>query len=133
MTDTAKTPNRSRLWGIVTGAAILALLGGLAFWFQIQAGGGMGWVGWLITATLTTIIYGMFFYFGCLMFENTLEQFIVSDTFKRKNKWLDVETKTRSSDDAKTDIWVKHYIFTRTMFAIGILPLLACIYLFWFA
>ncbi|MEM6535020.1 MAG: hypothetical protein AAGA24_06830 [Pseudomonadota bacterium] len=131
MDEGQRAPNVKRLRMVALSAAFTALLGGLAFWLQIEAGGGMGWVGWLIIATLTMIIYGISFFVGVRAFENTLEQFIVSDTFKKKNKWIDVETETRISQDRQTDMWVKHYVFARTMLAMGILPLLACIYLFW--
>ena len=131
MDERPRAPNRKRLWWIVAGAALIGGLSGLAVWLQIEAGGGMGWVGWLIAATLTMIIYGISFFVGVRAFENTLEQFIVSDTFKKKHDWIDVETETRPSDDPKVDMWVKHYVFARTMLAMGILPVLACIYLFW--
>lgn len=133
MDEQMREPNRGRLWGIVIAAGLIAAVSGAAFWLQIESGGGMGWIGYVIVATLTVIIYAICFYFAVITFENTLEGYIVSDTFKRKNKWIDVETETRSSDDAKIDAWVKHYVFARQFFAIGILPLLACIYLFWFA
>ena len=133
MSEDVDLPNRGKLWMIVLGSTIIASASGFAFWNQIESGGGMGWVGWLIIATLSMIIYGMAFYFGVILFENTLEKYIVSDTFKRKNKWIDVETETRSSQDDKVDVWVKHYVFARHMLAIGILPVLACIYLFFFA
>lgn len=133
MGDETRTPNRRRLWAIVVGAGVIALAAGLAFWSQIESGGGMGWIGYVIVATLSVIIYAIAFYFGVIMFENTLEKYIVSDTFKKKNKWIDVETETRTSDDEKIDAWVKHYVFARQFFAIGILPVLASIYLFWFA
>lgn len=125
-------PDLKKLKKIAFGAMAVALLGGFPFWQQLD-NGDIGWIGLLICGTLTVIIYGAAFYIGCLLFENTLEQYIESDTFKRKNKWVDVETKTRPSDDTAIDTWVTHYVFARTMLAIGILPLLACIYLFFIA
>jgi len=132
MEETQKPPNRSRLWQIVVGAGAIGLATSAAFWMQISAGGGMGWVGWLIIVMLGLITYSIAFYFGHRFFENSLDQYIVSDTFKRKHDWIDLETETRESGDAKVDGWVAHYKFIRTLFAMGLLPLLACIYLFFF-
>lgn len=133
MTDAPKTPNRARLWQITLAAGVIGLGTGAAFWNQIEAGGGMGWVGWLIIVMLTIISYSISFYFGHRYLEDSLDQFIVSDTFKKKHDWIDLETESRESGDAKVDGWVAHYKFIRTMFAMGLLPLIACIYLFWFA
>jgi hypothetical protein len=132
MADEMRTPNRARLWLIVLGAGVIGLGTGFSFWDQIEAGGGMGWVGWLIIAMLAIIAYSISFYFGHRAFENSLDQYIVSDTFKKKHDWIDLETESRESGDAKIDAWVGHYKFIRTMFAMGLFPLLACIYLFFF-
>ena len=87
----------------------------------------------IISIMLSIIIYSITFYFGHRYFEDSLDQYIVSDTFKRKHDWIDVETETRESGDDKIDAWVAHYKFIRIMFAMGLLPVIACIYLFWFA
>jgi hypothetical protein len=133
MTEGPKTPNRSNLWTIALVAGVIALAIGAAFWNQIEAGGGMGWVGWLIVVMLTIITYSIIFYFGHRFMEDSLDQFIVSDTFSKKHDWIDLETETRESGDLNVDGWVAHYKFIRIMFAMGVLPLIACIYLFWFA
>ncbi len=133
MAEPEKTPAGSTLWMIAGGAGVIGLGTGFAFWNQIEAGGGMGWVGWLIIVMLAIIAYSISFYFGHRMFENSLDQYIVSDTFKKKHDWIDLETESRDSGDARVDGWVAHYKFIRTMFAMGLLPLIACIYLFWFA
>jgi hypothetical protein len=133
MTEGPKTPNRSNLWTIALVAGVIGLAIGAAFWNQIEAGGGMGWVGWLIVVILTIITYSIIFYFGHRFMEDSLDQFIVSDTFSKKHDWIDLETETRESGDLKVDGWVAHYKFIRIMFAMGVLPLIACIYLFWFA
>ncbi|MEL7108163.1 MAG: hypothetical protein AAGL99_02760 [Pseudomonadota bacterium] len=133
MEETQKTPNRNRLWQIVAGAGLIGLTTSAAFWMQISAGGGMGWVGWLIIVMLGIISYSISFYFGHRFFEDSLDQYIVSDTFKRKNDWIDLETESRESGDKKIDGWVAHFKFIRAMFAMGLLPLGACVYLFFFA
>ncbi|MEO1661403.1 MAG: hypothetical protein AAFR51_10480 [Pseudomonadota bacterium] len=133
MNDELKPPNRGRLWQIVFGAGLIGLGTGALFWSVFEAGGGMGWVGWLMIVMLGIISYSISFYFGHRFFEDSLDQYIVSDTFKRKHDWIDLETETRESGDAKIDGWVAHYKFIRTMFAMGLLPLIACIYLFFFA
>ncbi len=133
MAEGPKTPNRSNLWTIALVAGVIGLAIGAAFWNQIEAGGGMGWVGWLIVVMLTIITYSIIFYFGHRFMEDSLDQFIVSDTFSKKHEWIDLETETRESGDLKVDGWVAHYKFIRIMFAMGVLPLIACIYLFWFA
>lgn len=133
MADPQNAPDGSTLWTITGVAGVIGLGTGFAFWNQIEAGGGMGWVGWLIVIMLGIITYSISFYFGHRFFENSLDQYIVSDTFKKKHGWIDLETESRDSGDAKVDGWVAHYKFIRTMFAMGLLPLIACIYLFWFA
>jgi len=130
MAEEMKVPNRGRLWGLVLVAGIIGAATGYAFWSQIEGGGGMGWVGWLIIVMLATITYSISFYFAHRFFENSLDQYIVSDTFKKKHDWIDLETESRDSGDTGIDAWVAHYKFIRTMFAMGLLPLLACIYLF---
>ncbi|MCR9268499.1 MAG: hypothetical protein ACX94B_03770 [Henriciella sp.] len=133
MAEGPKPPNRGRLWMIVLATSPIGLFTAWAFWAQIESGGGMGWVGWLIILMLGIISYSISFYFGHRFFEGTLDQYIVSDTFKKKHDWIDLETETRESGDTKIDGWVAHYKFIRTMFAMGLLPLIACIYLFFFA
>ena len=129
----AKLPNRGRLWTIVLGAGVIGLGTGFLFWDVISSYVGMGWVGWLVIVMLGLITYSISFYFGHRFFEDSLDQYIVSDTFKRKHDWIDLETETRESGDVKVDGWVAHYKFIRTIFAMGLLPLIACIYLFFFA
>lgn len=133
MGEDAREPNRARLWQIACGAGVIGLGTGFVFWDVIEAGGGMGWVGWLIIVMLGIIAYSISFYFGHRYFEDSLDQYIVSDTFGKKHDWIDLETETRESGDAKVDAWVAHYKFIRIMFAMGLLPLIACIYLFFFA
>ena len=133
MENAPKAPNRARLWQIAVGAGVVGMLTGYAFWAQIEVGGGMGWVGWLMITMLAIIAYSITFYFGHRFLEDSLDQYIVSDTFKKKHDWIDLETESRESGDATVDGWVAHYKFIRTMFAMGLLPLIACIYLFWFA
>ena len=133
MPDEQSLPNTKRLWTIAFISGAIAVLGASAFFFQISAYTTLNWVWWLIIGTLTMILYGIAFYFGVILFENTLEKYIASDTFKRKHKWIDVETETRPAETAKLDGWVSHYVFARTMLAMGILPVIACIYLFFFA
>jgi hypothetical protein len=129
----AKRPNRRRLWQIVAGAGLIGVATGAAFWNQMGGTSDLGWVGWLIIIMLALITYSISFYFGHRYLEDSLDQYIVSDTFKRKHDWIDLETETRESGDARIDGWVAHYKFIRTLFAMGLLPLIACIYIFWFA
>ena len=133
MAEETKTPNRGRLWLLVLVSGLVGSAAGFVFWSQIEAGGGMGWVGWLMITMLAIIAYSIAFYFGHRFMEDSLDQYIVSDTFKKKHDWIDLETESRESGDATVDGWVAHYKFIRTMFAMGLLPLIACIYLFWFA
>ena len=133
MGEGARDPNTARLWQITFGAGVIGLGTGFAFWDAIQAGGGMGWVGWLIIVMLGIIAYSISFYFGHRYLEDSLDQYIVSDTFSKKHDWIDLETETRESGDAKVDSWVAHYKFIRIMFAMGLLPFIACIYIFFFA
>ena len=133
MGEEARDPNTTRLWQIACGAGLVGLGTGYAFWDVIEAGGGMGWVGWLIIVMLGIIAYSISFYFGHRFLEDSLDQYIVSDTFSKKHDWIDLETETRESGDVKVNAWVAHYKFIRIMFAMGLLPLIACIYLFFFA
>ncbi|MEM6556023.1 MAG: hypothetical protein AAF642_09120 [Pseudomonadota bacterium] len=133
MADAPKTPDRGRLWTLVGVAALIGGGTGYAFWTRIAEGGGMDWVGWLMIGMLAIIAYSISFYFAHRFFEDSLDQYIVSDTFKRKHDWIDLETETRESGDARIDGWVAHYKFIRTMFAMGLLPLIAFVYLFFFS
>lgn len=133
MGEGPREPNIARLWQIACGAGVIGLGTSFAFWGAIEAGGGMGWVGWLIIVMLGIIAYSISFYFGHRYFEDSLDQYIVSDTFGKKHDWIDLETETRESGDTKVDAWVAHYKFIRIMFAMGLLPLIACVYLFFFA
>lgn len=130
MTEELRKPDQGRLWLLVLVAAVIGAGTSFGFWHQIEAGGGMGWIGWLIIVMLGIIAYSISFYFAHRFFENSLDQYIVSDTFKKKNQWIDLETESRESGDNDIDGWVAHFKFIRTMFAMGLLPLLACIYLF---
>ena len=133
MGEGARDPNIARLCQIALGAGVIGFGTGFAFWDVIEDGGGMGWVGWLIIVMLGIIAYSISFYFGHRFLEDSLDQYIVSDTFSKKHDWIDLETETRESGNAKVDAWVAHYKFIRIMFAMGLLPLIACIYLFFFA
>ena len=93
----------------------------------------MVWVGWLMIGMPAIIAYSFSFYFSHRFFEDSLYQCIVSDTFKRKHDWIDLETESRESGDARIDGWVAHYKFIRTLFAMGLLPLIAFVYLFFFS
>lgn len=134
MDEDVKPPNRARLWTIALGSLVIGSLAGFIFYAQITRDGyEIGWVFWLIILMLSVIIYSITFYFGHRFLEDSLDQYIVSDTFSKKHDWIDLETETRESGDTGIDGWVAHYKFIRTMFAMGLLPVLACIYLFWFA
>ncbi|MEO0607083.1 MAG: hypothetical protein AAFY82_02550 [Pseudomonadota bacterium] len=133
MAEHGHPPNQRRLWLIVMGAGLIGLGAGFAFWDVMASGGGMGWIGGVMVLMLGLITYSISFYFGHRLFEGSLDQYIVSDTFKRKHDWIDLETESRSSGDAKIDRWVAHYKFIRTLFAMGLLPLIAFVYLFFFA
>ncbi|MEL6829094.1 MAG: hypothetical protein AAFO63_03050 [Pseudomonadota bacterium] len=133
MTGEGRAPDATRLWLIVAGAAMVGVFTSLIFWLQIAAGGGMGWVGYLIIAMLGLTSYSISFYFGHRFFEDSLDRYIVSDTFGRKHGYLDLETETIETGDAVVDGWVAHYKFIRIIFAMGLLPLIACVYLFFFA
>ncbi|MEL7040012.1 MAG: hypothetical protein AAGL90_00715 [Pseudomonadota bacterium] len=131
--SSAPEPDPGQLRMIAAVSAFIGLITGFLFWLRIEDGGGMGWVGWLMVLMLGLITYSIAFYFGHRFFEDSLDQYIVSDTFKRKHDWIDLETETRESGDAKIDGWVAHFKFIRIMFAMGLLPLIACVYLFFFA
>ena len=134
MDEEQRLPARGRLKLIALGALVIGALGFYMFYAAVTSDGyGLNWVWWLILIMLGIIIYSITFYFGVVWFENTLEQYIVSDTFKRKHDWIDLETESRESGDRKIDAWVAHYKFARTMFAMGLLPLIAMTYLVFFA
>ena len=134
MEEEQRPPARGRLRLIALGALAIGALGFYIFYAAVSRDGyQLEWAWWLILIMLGVIIYSISFYFGVVRFENTLEQYIVSDKFGRKHKWIDVETETRESGDSKIDAWVAHYKFARTMFAMGLLPLIAMIYIVFFA
>ena len=61
MTEGQKSPRMSNLWRIAFVSGLLGVGTGAAFWNQIEAGGGMGWVGWLIVVMLAIITYSIIF------------------------------------------------------------------------
>ncbi len=131
MSEIAGTPKRERLKAIMIGSAITAFIVCFLFYNAIVSiTDGLDFIWILMLATLTGITYGCAFFIGVRLFENTLEQYIVSDEFSERNQWIDLKTETRSSGDKAIDGWVKHYVFARTALAIGILPLIASVLLF---
>lgn len=134
MDEEQRPPQRSRLRVIALAALLIGAFGFYVFYAGVTSDGyGLDWVWWLILIMLGVIMYSISFYFGVVWFENTLEQYIVSDKFGRKHDWIDLETESRESGDDKIDAWVAHYKFARTMFAMGLLPLIAMIYIVFFA
>lgn len=134
MQEDARLPNPKRLRAIVAGASLIALIWGAVFYLQIRQDADMNWIWWLMIGTLTMMMYGTAFYFGVLMFENTLEKYIVSDDITpKRDGYLEIETETRPAESKSLDVWVSHYVFARRMFGVGLLPMIACVYLFFFA
>ena len=94
MDEDQRLPARGRLRLIAFGALIIGALGFYIFYAAVTRDGyELEWAWWLILVMLGVIIYSISFYFGVVWFENTLEQYIVSDKFGRKHDWIDLENR----------------------------------------
>ncbi|MGB3624456.1 MAG: hypothetical protein WA989_01420, partial [Henriciella sp.] len=80
--------------------------------------------GWAVMAVaFGTIAWSATFYFGCLIVEGSLTDYIVSDDTEIKGENVEMVTKTRSSGDDRLDSWIEKFVFARNTFGLSILPL----------
>lgn len=78
----------------------------------------------VISVALAGITFGAIFYFGCLIFEPSLQKYIKEDRTVIKSETVEMVTDTYSSGDATIDEWVNRYVFARNLFGMSIIPLL---------
>lgn len=79
----------------------------------------------IVTAVaLTGIGFSVVFYFGCLLFEGSLQRYIVRDDTEIKGSNVEMVTTTAPSGDSRIDAWVGRYVFARNLFGMSIIPLL---------
>lgn len=82
-------------------------------------------IGWAVMAfAFASIAWSATFYFGCLVVEGSLTDYIVSDDTVVKSETVEMVTKTRSSGDPRLDGWIDKLVFARNTFGLSILPLL---------
>ncbi len=77
----------------------------------------------IIAVALTGIGFSAVFYFGCLLFEGSLQKYIVSDETEIKGSNVDMVTTTAESGDSEIDEWVGRYVFARNLFGLSVIPL----------
>jgi len=78
----------------------------------------------VISGALAGITFGAIFYFGCLIFEPSLQKYIKEDRTVIKSETVEMVTDTYSSGNAEIDEWVNRYVFARNLFGMAIVPLL---------
>jgi len=78
----------------------------------------------VISFALASITFGAVFYFGCLIFEPSLNKYIKEDRTVIKSETVEMVTDTYSSGDAEVDEWVNRFVFARNIFGMSIIPLL---------
>jgi len=78
----------------------------------------------VIAIALAAITFGAVFYFGCLIFEPSLQKYIKEDRTVIKGETVEMVTDTHSSGDALIDEWVNRYVFARNLFGMSVIPLL---------
>ena len=78
----------------------------------------------VICAAIGAITFSAVFYFGCLFFEGSLQQYIKEDRTVIKSETVEMVTDTHKSGDEKIDEWVKKYVFARNLFGMSVIPLL---------
>lgn len=85
-----------------------------------------------IAIALAGFGFSAVFYFGCLIFEGSLQRYIVGDDTKIKGSNVEMVTTTEQSGDAEVDEWVNRYVFARNLFGMTLIPLAILAALFWF-
>ncbi|MEO1100671.1 MAG: hypothetical protein AAFW65_02375 [Pseudomonadota bacterium] len=78
----------------------------------------------VICVALAGFGFGAVFYFGCLLFEGSLQKYIVSDDTVIKSETVELVTTTETSGDGRIDEWVNRYVFARNLFGMSLIPLL---------
>lgn len=70
------------------------------------------------------ITFSGMFYFGALLFEGSLQKYIISDETVIKGDSVEMVTKTEETGDPRLDKWIGTYAFTRNLFGMSVIPLL---------
>ena len=78
----------------------------------------------VICAAIAGITFSAIFYFGCLIFEPSLQQYITNDRTIIKGENVEMVTDTISSGNKDIDEWVGRYVFARNLFGMSVIPLL---------
>ncbi len=89
-------------------------------------------VTFVLAFALAAVTFGAVFYFGALLFERSLKDYLVRDRTVIKGDTVDMVTETRSSGDTETDRWVRTYVFSRNLFGLSLLPLAILVWLYFF-
>jgi len=86
-----------------------------------------------IAIALAGFGFSAVFYLGCLLFEGSLQRYIVGDDTEIKGSNVEMVTTTETSGDAEVDEWVSRYVFARNLFGMTLIPLVILAWLFWFS
>lgn len=78
----------------------------------------------IICAASAGIVFSAIFYFGCLIFEPSLLEYIKEDRTVIKGESVEMVTDTHTSGDARIDEWVNRFVFARNLFGMSVIPLL---------
>lgn len=117
-------PNYKRLRAIQHTAVIagVLMLGISAYLLEVFSNPQIATV--VMALAFTGIAFSAVFYFGCLIFEGSLQKYIVSDDTEIKGERVEMVTTTAPSGDETIDDWVGRYVFARNLFGMSVIPLL---------
>ena len=77
-----------------------------------------------ITVAFGSITSSAVFYFGALLTEGSLQQYIDGDETEIRGESVELVTHTHTSGDPRIDGWVRAYVFARNLFGMSLIPLL---------
>lgn len=130
--DTEKTPNFKRLRIIQICAVTDALLVSLIALYLMGQFSKPELAPIIICMAIAGMTFGAIFYFGCLIFEPSLQKYIKEDRTVIKSETVEMVTDTYKSGDELIDEWVNRFVFARNIFGMSILPMLILAGLYFF-
>jgi hypothetical protein len=132
VTEHGQKPNFIRLRviqviAVIAGAAVLA---GAAYLMRVFERPKVATV--VLAFAFASAAFSAVFYFAALLFEGSLQKYILKDETVIKGDTVEMVTTTRSSGDPRIDKWIGTYAFTRNLFGLSLLPILILAGLFLF-
>lgn len=91
------------------------------------------WVLVLIAFALASILFGAIFYFGCLLAVPQMKQYVLDDRTVIRGSSVDMVTDIAQTNDPRLNRWIGTYSFARSLFGLGIVPVVLLVGLYFFA